>query len=189
MKQNTYVASVFCIAGLLLGGTILLWAGSAFSKQASPAVENASSVISKKMDDFHDAADKGDKTRYLNHFAQDAVFMGTDDWERWPFEEFSKYVKLRFRDGKGWSYKPIKRYINFSAQGDLAWVDEIVESQKWGRFRGTAVLAKLGHEWKLKHYSLTVLVPNEAWQAVSEVAKNAFEERTVEAGVEPPAGE
>ena len=120
MKQNTNVASVFSIAGLLLSGIILLWAGPAFSKQTSPTVQNASDVIDKKMDDFHDAADKGDKFRYLNHFTQDAVFMGTDDWERWRFEEFSKYVKLHFKDGKGWSYTPIKRYTNFSAQQGFA---------------------------------------------------------------------
>ena len=55
-----------------------------------PAIDNASDAIDTIMDDFHDAADKGDKARYSNHFSYDAVFMDTDNWERWPFEEFSK---------------------------------------------------------------------------------------------------
>lgn len=40
--------------------------------------------IGKVIDDFHDAAAHGDKDRYLGHLSEDAVFMGTDEWERWP---------------------------------------------------------------------------------------------------------
>jgi hypothetical protein len=47
-------------------------------------------------------------------------------------------------------------------------------------------LAKVEQEWKIKHYSLTVLVPNESWIEVSGVAKKAFEARSVAFGIEPP---
>lgn len=167
----------------------LLITSSVLAKDTPTLVSNDIERINKKMDDFHDAADKGDATRYLKHFAKDGVFMGTDDWERWPYNEFSKYVNKHFKDGKGWSYKPLKRFTNVNSQNGFAWVDEIVESKKWGRFRGTAVLAKAQQGWKLKHYSLTVLVPNESWEAVSDITKKAFGNRAIDAGLEPAAVE
>lgn len=178
--QNMRIKNFLIVASL-----VLLTANYAFSKDVQPFIGNTIEIIDNKMDDFHDAADKGDKTRYLNHFAEDGVFMGTDDWERWPYEEFSKYVNKHFKNGRGWSYTPVKRFINFNDEKDIAWIDEIVESKKWGRFRGTAILEKTEHVWKLKHYSLTQLVPNESWAQVSEITKKAFSERTAEAGLEP----
>lgn len=179
--------SIRIIIFLFAVGLALLNTSVTFAKDTQPLASTAIELINKKMNDFHDAADKGDAARYLNHFSEDGVFMGTDDWERWPYDAFSKYVDKHFKDGKGWSYKPVKRFTNVSSQQGFAWVDEIVESEKWGRFRGTAVLEKTEQGWKLKHYSLTVLVPNESWEEVSEVTKKAFGDRTVEAGVEPAA--
>ncbi|MFT6406641.1 MAG: ketosteroid isomerase-like protein [Arenicella sp.] len=170
---------------LILVSLALLTASFAFSKDLQPLASDVIKLIDNKMDDFHDAADKGDKARYLNHFTEDSVFMGTDDWERWRLQDFSRYVDTHFKDGKGWSYTPIKRYSNFNSRKDIAWVDEILESKKWGRFRGTAVLEKTAQGWKLKHYSLSKLVPNESWVEVSEITKKAFAERAVAPGLEP----
>jgi hypothetical protein len=47
------------------------------------------------------------------------------------------------------------------------------------------VLAKAQQGWKLKHYSLTVLVPNESWEAVSDITKKAYGNRAIDAGLEP----
>ena len=156
-----------------------------FSHDSQPQNGNTAVVINQIMDDFHDAADKGDKVRYLGHFAKNGVFMGTDDWERWPYLEFSAYVNKHFKDGKGWSYTPVKRFVNFDKQHSIAWIDEIVMSDQWGRFRGTAVLEKIDLGWKIKHYSLTKLVPNESWEAVSEITQKAFTQRRVQVGEEP----
>ena len=60
-------------------------------------------AIGKVLDDFHDAAAHGDKARYLGHMTDDGVFMGTDEWERWPKQpDFVDYVGSRFTDGSGW---------------------------------------------------------------------------------------
>lgn len=178
------------IKNLLIAVSLVCLLGSpVFAKQVQPLASELIELIDNKMDDFHAAADQGDKRRYLDHFSEDSVFMGTDDWERWPYEAFAKYVNKHFKDGKGWSYTPIKRFTNFNSQKTVAWVDEIVESEKWGRFRGTAVLENTPQGWKLKHYSLTKLVPNESWVEVSGITKKAFTARTVEAGAEPTAAE
>ena len=133
--------------------------------------------IGAVLDDFHTAAADADRERYLAHFAPDGVFMGTDDWERWPLEEFSAYVAERFSSGSGWSYTSEDRHITFAPDGDTAWFDEIMVSQRWGRFRGTGVLRQIDGDWKLAHYSLTALVPNEHFEAVSEITTSGFENR------------
>ncbi|WP_321394787.1 nuclear transport factor 2 family protein [Emcibacter sp.] len=130
-------------------------------------------AVAALIDGFHNAADKGAKERYLDYLTGEAVFMGTDSRERWPYPEFEKYVGDRFRDGKGWSYRSIEKHISFAPDGRTGWFDEITRSEKWGDFRGTGVVLKLGDDWKIAHYSLTFLVPNEVWEKVSEVVKSA----------------
>ena len=137
-------------------------------------------AINTLLDDFHEAAADADEERYLGHFSADGVFMGTDDWERWPLPAFREYVSERFSGGTGWTYVPEERYITVGPAGVSAWFDEIMVSERWGRFRGTGVLVREGEEWKLAHYSLTALVPNERFADVAEVATEGFRARAGE---------
>ena len=41
-------------------------------------------AVGKVIDDFHDAATHGEQEQYLGHLTDDAVYLGTDEWERWP---------------------------------------------------------------------------------------------------------
>ncbi len=145
---------------------------TALAENANPRVP-----IDALLDDFHAAAAAADRDRYLGHFASNGVFMGTDDWERWPLAEFTAYVDGRFNNGGGWSYRSEERHVQFAESGDTAWFDEIMVSERWGRFRGTGVLIRQSDEWKLAHYSLTALVPNERFAEVSAIATAGFETR------------
>ncbi len=132
-------------------------------------VANSSEVdeIGKVIDDFHDAAAHGDKDRYLGHLSEDAVFMGTDEWERWPKNpDFSDYVNGRFENGRGWNYKSVERMIRISESADVAWFDEVVFSETNGRFRGTGVLTVQNGSWKISHYAMSFLILNENWDDV-----------------------
>lgn len=131
-------------------------------------------AINEIMDGFHAAAAQGDKDRYLGYFTDNGVFMGTDDWERWPLDpEFTEFVEKSFKDGTGWTYTPQSREIAFAPGGKVAWFDEITTSTKWGMFRGTGVLLKGKDGWKVAHYSMSMLVPNEVWPMVSDLTKAA----------------
>ncbi|MEO1078826.1 MAG: nuclear transport factor 2 family protein [Pseudomonadota bacterium] len=134
--------------------------------------------IGAMLDDFHAAAAEADRERYLGHFTEQGVFMGTDDWERWPLPEFTEYVAGRFENGGGWEYHPESRHIAFDADTDTAWFDEIAVSPRWGRFRGTGVVIRTDAGWKLAHYSLTALVPNELFRDVSDLTRPGFEARS-----------
>ena len=149
--------------------------------------QDDASQIHELLDDFHAAAAAADGERYLGHFSEDAVFMGTDDWERWPMEAFRTYVAERFEGGTGWTYVPQDRHLSFAASGDTVWFDELAVSPRWGRFRGTGVVVRTDRGWKVAHYSLTALVPNERFAEVSRVAQEGFSERrtTTGSGEEP----
>jgi len=150
-----------------------------FALFALPSVADDAAImaINSLLNDFHQAAADADRERYLSHFAADGVFMGTDDWERWPLDEFKVYVSERFAGGTGWDYVPQKRFITLAPNAASAWFDEIVVSPRWGRFRGTGVLVKEGVAWKLAHYSLTALVPNQRFAEVSKITTAGFKER------------
>lgn len=135
-------------------------------------------AIMAVLDDFHDAAAKADKDRYLGHFTEDGVFLGTDEWERWPLHpDFTDYVSMRFENG-GWSYHSQKKNINFSSDGTVAWFDETsISNRNGGRFRGSGVLEKVNGTWKVAHYVLSFLVYNEVAGDVGTIINAEREKR------------
>jgi len=145
------------------------------------ADDPGTAAIGRVIDDFHAAAAQGDKSRYLSHLTDDAVFMGTDEWERWPKQpDFVDYVGSRFKNGSGWNYRSVAREIRIADSGDMAWFDEVIFSEDSGRFRGTGVLVLQGDTWKIAHYAMSFLVFNENWQDVIELSKEtrAMKERS-----------
>jgi len=142
---------------------ILCFSGIAYSANVDD--------IGKVLDNFHDAAAHADKDRYLGLMTDDAVFMGTDEWERWPkHPDFTDYVDGRFKNG-GWSYKSVERQVRVADSGDIAWFDEVVFSESNGRFRGTGVLTRQNGTWKIAHYAMSFLVLNENWEEVVDLTK------------------
>lgn len=157
----------------------LLCACAAQADHHTDSIEAIGAVI----DDFHDAAANGDKQRYLGHMTQRAVFMGTDEWERWPKEpDMRDYVGSRFKDGSGWNYRSVERQIQLADSGDIAWFDEVLYSEANGRFRGTGVVSLQDGVWKIEHYAMSFLVFNEVWPAVIELNKKIAAEKAAAAG-------
>jgi len=133
-------------------------------------------AVNRTLDDFHNAAAHGDQQRYLEHFTEDGVFLGTDEWERWPkHPDFTDYVGNRFKDGTGWNYKSVERAVSFSASADIAWFDEVLFSEQNGRFRGTGVLSRESGTWKVAHYAMSFLILNENWDEIIELTKKTGE--------------
>lgn len=150
---------------------ILLLALGTFSLPAlsqDMSVEEAAVIT--VLNDFHDAAAKADPERYLGHLTDNAVFLGTDEKERFPLiPDFTDYVNRGFAAG-GWDYYSINKNITFSRQGSVAWFDETsISNGNGGHFRGSGVLEKIDGEWKIAQYVLSFLVYNELWEEVLEL--------------------
>ena len=135
-------------------------------------------AIGEVIDNFHAAAAAADMDRYLGYMTDDGVFMGTDEWERWPkHPDFTDYVAGRFEGGTGWTYRSVERKITLADSGDVAWFDEVIFSESNGRFRGTGVVVKSADEWKIAHYAMSFLIFNEDWPAVVELTKKTAAEK------------
>ena len=128
--------------------------------QTALAQSDEEAVVAAVLDDFHEAASKADGDRYFNHFAENAIFLGTDITERWTLEEFKAYALPYFDQGRGWTYVPQARHIYFSPDGNTAWFDEIVRNERFGDTRGSGVLVKEADQWKVAQYHLTLPIPN-----------------------------
>jgi hypothetical protein len=143
---------------------------------ASSPVPPEKEAIRAMLDDWNDAAAHADEARYFGHFASEAVFLGTDDAERWDVAAFRAYAHPYFAKGKGWSYRAVRRDITVAAGASVAWFDEELarpdETQHkigLGPARGSGVVVKRDGEWRIAQYNLTFTVPNK----LIDDAKNA----------------
>jgi SnoaL-like domain len=141
-------------------------------------------AIANVLDDMHDAAAHADEARYFAHFADDAVFLGTDAKERWDLPAFRAFAHPYFTKGKAWSFRAVRRVVTLARDGDLAWFDEDLATEKLGPARGSGVLVR-GPEgaWKVVQYNLATVIPNERFAA----ARAAIDRS--ESAREPPFSE
>ncbi len=130
-------------------------------------------AVAAVLDDFHDAASKGDGGRYFSHFAPEAVFFGTDETERWTLSQFRAYALERFEAGTSWTYHPRDRHVFLSADRRTAWFDEVVVNAKYGACRGTGVLVDIDGHWRIAQYNLTIPIPNDIALDVVEMIRAA----------------
>jgi hypothetical protein len=79
--------------------------------------------------------------------------------------QFQAFAKPFFDRGKAWSFKAIERHIYVDKSGKMAWFDELLSTQM-KICRGSGVLVKIGNDWKIKHYVLSMTVPNENVEVV-----------------------
>jgi ketosteroid isomerase-like protein len=121
---------------------------------------------------WHRAAAEGDFDAFFSRMTDDAVFLGTDPGERWTRDEFEAYARPHFDGEEAWTYEAIERHVIVGPgdDPDAAWFDELLWNDRYGRCRGTGVAVRdAGGRWRIAHYSLTLLVPNERAGEVVDV--------------------
>ena len=121
--------------------------------------DNQNTNVDTLIDGLHKDAHEANFNDYFARYTSDAIFLGTDKTERWTIAEFKDYAKPAFADGHGWTYTVVER--NWEGNGNTRWFDEILFNEKLGHCRGTGVVKLQEGEWKIAHYALTMLVPNE----------------------------
>lgn len=130
--------------------------------------EGIKKEINEVMDNWHLAAAQANFDTYFGIMDSVSVFIGTDASENWTKTEFMNFSKPYFDAGKAWSFAALERSVYANSAGNLAWFDELLAT--WmGTCRGSGVLERNGNEWKLKHYVLSVAIPNDDVQKVIEV--------------------
>jgi ketosteroid isomerase-like protein len=115
--------------------------------------------INTLLDSFNIAAANADFDTYFNFFSEDAVFMGTDATENWNKSQYMEWSKPYFDKKETWNFKALERHVFFDKTGNLAWFDELLETQM-KICRGSGVLMKEENKWKIKQYVLSMTIPN-----------------------------
>ena len=148
---------------------LLLFIIPAASSQSPEATSEAK--INQLLNEWHDAATRADYENYFRKMAEESIFIGTDPTENWPKSEFMTWSKPYFDRGKAWSFNVLERNVFLAEDCQLAWFDELLETQM-GICRGSGVVAKEAGEWKIKHYVLSIEIPNENVSEVTALKKD-----------------
>ena len=117
-------------------------------------------IINTTLDNWHKAAAEANFDNYFNVLTDDAIYIGTDATEIWNKNQFESFAKPFFDKGKAWNFTALQRNIYFSKDGKTAWFDELLNTQM-KICRGSGVLVKVKKEWKIKHYVLSMTIPND----------------------------
>jgi ketosteroid isomerase-like protein len=129
--------------------------------------------VNATVDAWHHAAATADEAAYFGAMSPDFVFLGTDASERWDFASFRTFAHPYFAKGKAWTFTPHDRHVILAPAGDVAWFDEKLDSATYGDCRGTGVLRKVGGEWKMAHYNLTIPIPNDLATSIVQTIRAA----------------
>jgi ketosteroid isomerase-like protein len=138
----------------------------------STQLPNAKANINQVLEDWHKAASEANFENYFSLMAKDGIFIGTDATENWQNQEFREFAKPYFDKGKAWSFTTLERNIYTSETGNTAWFDELLNTQM-GICRGSGVLEFVNGKWKIKHYVLSIAVPNENVTELVQIKKES----------------
>lgn len=152
MRRALAVVVVVLVSAFVLSGRV---ASAASAPAADPA------AVTAVLDAFHAAAARADEDAYFALLAPNGVFLGTDATERWDKAAFRAFAHPYFAAGKGWTFVPRDRHVDFSRDGRVAWFDELLDSATYGECRGTGVVERDGDGWKITQYHLTIPMPND----------------------------
>lgn len=141
---------------------------AASCKPTKDTIVSDESKINMLLDSWHKAAADAKYDSYFEKMTDDAIFIGTDATENWRKPAFQAFAKPYFDRGKAWSFTALERHIYFDKTNEMAWFDELLNTQM-KICRGSGVLVKIGGEWKIKHYVLSMTVPNDDVNAVIKI--------------------
>jgi hypothetical protein len=125
-------------------------------------------AINTMLDNWHKAAADVQFDNYFSYLTDDAIYIGTDATENWNKKQFQAFAKPYFDKGRAWSFTALERNIYFSKDAKTAWFDELLNTQM-KICRGSGVLVKVKNTWKIKHYVLSMTVPNDNSDEVTKI--------------------
>lgn len=130
--------------------------------------------VNATLDSWHKAAAEANYDNYFNAMTDDAIFIGTDATENWNKSAFQSFSKPYFDKGKAWSFTCIERHLYFNDDRTIAWFDELLDTQM-KICRGSGILVLQKGKWKIKHYVLSMTIPNDKSDEVVKI-KTSIEE-------------
>lgn len=134
--------------------------------------------INLLLNNWHKAAAEAKFDEYFSYLDEESIFIGTDATENWNKKQFKDFAKPYFDKGRAWNFTALERNIYFDKSKNIAWFDELLNTQM-KICRGSGVLIKIGKEWKIKHYVLSMTIPNDNTNDVIKI-KAPIEDALIE---------
>lgn len=167
-KQSHCGINVFTLAEIAGDWQVVAIADTRRTADCQPA--SAQAAIGAVLDQWHVAAAQADSAAYFGLLTPDAVFVGTDASEVWSKSEFLAFAAPYFAKGSAWDFKKTSRHIYSEDYESIAWFDEMLDT--WmGPCRGSGVMLNTADGWRVKHYVLSVTVPNDDIQEFIKIGK------------------
>jgi hypothetical protein len=168
--KNLYIFCAFVIIISSCENTI-----APNSQETTLIIENKENVIdsiNNLIDQWHLAAANSDFDDYFSFLDSNSIFIGTDETELWSKNEFMNFSKPYFDNGSAWDFKAINRNVVLNESNQIAWFDESLNT--WmGNCRGSGVLELTRYGWKIKHYVLSLAIPNDHMIEISSLIKES----------------
>jgi hypothetical protein len=128
-------------------------------KLDAATMEADKAQIGAMLDSFNAAAARSDYDGYFSFYTDDAIFIGTDATEHWDKLAFMVWAKPYFDKKTTWNFTVLERNIFFGDHADIAWFDELLNTQM-KICRGSGVVVKKDNVWKVQQYVLSTTIPN-----------------------------
>ncbi len=126
--------------------------------------------IGKLIDGWHHAAAVADEDVFFGSMTKDAIYLGTDETERWLRDDMKAWSKPYFDRETAWAFTSKNRTIYLSEDHTIAWFEELLDT--WmGVCRGSGVVLNTNEGWRIAHYNLAVTVPNDLINGFIELVK------------------
>ncbi|MCH4822677.1 nuclear transport factor 2 family protein [Gramella lutea] len=159
----------------ILIGSCSIYNLQAQVKNSEKNIKAVKKQVNKTIGKWHKAAARADFDDYFQLMTKDAVFIGTDATENWSLPEFKKFSKPYFDSGKAWSFSTLERNTYIHENLGVAWFDELLDTHM-GICRGSGVLMKEDGKWKIDHYVLSITIPNDNVDEITEIKKQFDED-------------
>lgn len=154
----------------LFAACCLLLASLAVHAQDGAAREAVKARVNAFVDEWHDDAAHA-RLAYFDKMASDGIYIGTDKTELWNRDQFKLWAKRYFERKSAWAFKAIKRNVYMTADAKTIWFDELLDTQM-GVCQASGVIANTDKGFEIKHYQLSMAVPNDVGASVTKLIKD-----------------
>lgn len=163
-------ANAFTLQHINSGWKILNITDTRTRENCQTEATNIEKEVNNLMDAWHKSAAVADEDVFFGSMKSGGIYIGTDQTELWTREEMEDWAKKYFEKDSAWDFTTIERNVYANADGKTAWFDEKLDT--WmGVCRSSGVVEKIGGEWKISHYHLSVTIDNDLVKGFLELTK------------------
>lgn len=133
-------------------------------------VASSNKEFDEIIDAWHHAAATGDSVGFFSRMTEDALYLGTDETERWTRTTMGKDLGKFFNGKKAWHFIAYNRIYTALDDKNTILFDESLKT--WmGPCKSTGMMRKVKGKWLISYYNLNVAVSNAVVQNYLKLLK------------------